>query len=60
MSGRGQAWFLAARVWLRGNAPGGAVLAQHLLNKPETHTEHVGNGALGAQAPLAGAENFLT
>jgi hypothetical protein len=60
MGGRVQAGFLAARVGLRGHVPGGAVLAQHLLDKRETYAEHVGNGALGAESPLPGAENLLT
>jgi hypothetical protein len=60
VGGRVQAGLLAARVGLRGNVPGGAVLAQYLLNKRETHAEHVGNGALGAESLLAGAENLLT
>jgi hypothetical protein len=42
--GRVQAGFLSARVGLQGNVPGGAVLAQHLLDRRETYAEHVGNG----------------
>lgn len=60
MSGRVQSWLLAARIWLGGHAPGGAVWAPHLLHTLETHAEHVGHGALGAKSPLAGAENLLT
>ena len=60
MSGCVEAGFLASRVGLRGNGPGGAVLTQHLLDKRETDAEHVGKGALGAESPLPSAENLLT
>jgi hypothetical protein len=60
LSGRVQPGLLAARVGLRGHVPGGAVLTHHLLNTPEAHAEHVGNGALRAASPRAGAENLLT
>jgi hypothetical protein len=59
MGGRVQAGFLAACVGLRGHVPGGAVLAQHLLDKRETDAAHVGNDALGAESPLPGVENLL-
>ena len=59
MRGRVQAWFVPACGWLRGKAPGGAVLAPHLLNEPEPHAIHVGNGTLGAQSPLASTANLL-
>jgi hypothetical protein len=60
MSGRVQTGFLAAGVGLRRNVPGGAVLTPHLLHKRETHAEYVSNKALGAESPLAGAEDLLT
>jgi hypothetical protein len=59
MRGRVQAGLLATCVGLRGNIPGGAVLAQHLLDKRDTHAESVGNEALGPESPLAGAEDLL-
>ena len=60
LSSRVQAGLLTTRVGLWGNVASGTVLAQHFLDKRETDAEHVGNGALRAESPLAGAENLLT
>jgi hypothetical protein len=45
------------RLWR--DITSGTVLAHYLLDEGETHAEPVGNGALRAEAPLAGTENLL-
>jgi hypothetical protein len=45
---------------LWGNVASGTVLARHFLEEAETHAEHVGNGALRAEVPLAGTQDLLT
>jgi hypothetical protein len=45
---------------LWGNVASGPVLAQHVLDEGETDAEHVGNGALRPESPLAGVEDLLT
>lgn len=55
-----QARLLTTRMGLWGNVASGPVLAQHFLDEGETDAEHVGNGALGTEAPLPRAQNLLT
>jgi hypothetical protein len=45
---------------LWGDVASGTVLAQHFLDEGKTHAEHVGNGALRTESPLAGVEDLLT
>jgi hypothetical protein len=59
--GRGvQARLLTTRMGLWGDVASGTVLAQHVLDEGKTHAEHVGNGALRTESPLAGVEDLLT
>jgi hypothetical protein len=55
-----QARLLTPGVGLRGNVASGTALAQHFLDEGETDAEHVGNGALRAELPLAGPQDLLT
>jgi hypothetical protein len=55
-----QARLLTTRMGLWGDVASGPVLAQHFLDEGETDAEHVGNGALRTESPLAGVEDLLT
>jgi hypothetical protein len=54
LGGRVHVRLLTACVGLRANVTGRAVLAQHFLDEGKTDAEHIGNGALRAEPPLAG------
>jgi hypothetical protein len=45
---------------LGGEVASGTILAQHFLDEGQTYPEDVGNGALRAELPLAGSQDFLT
>jgi len=49
----------AVCVRLGRNVPSRAVWTHDLLDTRKTGAEHVDNGALGTEAPLPRAENFL-
>jgi hypothetical protein len=55
-----QARLLPPRVGLRGHVVSGTAWAQHCLDEGEIDAEHVGNGALRAELPLAGPQDLLT
>jgi hypothetical protein len=60
LGGDVQARFLPTRMRFWREVASGTILAQYLLDEGETHAEHVGNGALQAELPLAGTQNLLT
>jgi hypothetical protein len=59
LGGRAPTRLLAAPMGLGAQLAGGAVAAQHLLNKRETDAKHAGKGTLGAQPPLVCGHNLL-
>jgi hypothetical protein len=60
LGGGVQAALLPARTSLGDDGASGTVLAQHFLHEGEAHAKDVGNGALRAELPLAGPQDFLT
>jgi hypothetical protein len=48
-----------AGMWLRGDGARCTVLAEHFLDKRETHAEQVRQGTLRAEPPFIRMENLL-